>query len=227
MNKICKNVLIICFLTVFSVTLFYGCRRKGDIENASLKITKTGKSAWEANFGKAARVEVKCFLFPQSPGLEELFQERIAVRDEMIVYAEKMKEKAPIPTLRKSYEEEFLLRKEGKWPWRLADSWPNWPIVIVIHVFTEEKAKALIVCRHNSKSLDVAFTMHSNADTTYHDYLRVAREITRLLDKPNTNWNDLPLASVPFYDDTGESTQEGLPEEFKKFFEDSVFLKQH
>lgn len=224
MKKICMNVLIICFLTIFSVTLFYGCRRKVDLDSASLKITKIGKYAWEANFDKAARIEVKCFLFPQSPSLEETFQEMITLRDEAIIEAEKMKDNAPTIELRKSYEEEFLLRKEGKWPWRLVDSWPNWPIVVVNHVFTEEKenAKALIVCRHNSKSLDVVFTMHSNADTTYHDCLRVAREITQSLDKPNTNWNDLPLTNITL----DEATQENLPEEFKKFFEDSVFIEQ-
>jgi hypothetical protein len=228
MKKLHTVISLILFLTVFATVVLTACRQKDKLSNDSFDISKTGTSAWNVTIGNKERIKVKCFLFPQSSGLEKQFQKRIALEDEAMAWAEKQKEKAIIPELRKSYAEEYQLRKEGRWPWRLVDSWPNYQMVIVSFVLTEKKAnKVVIECRPDSNLLDIALTMQSNQDTTFHDCLRVAREIVQQLDKTNVDRSELPLSSVPLYDDEGKLTTEGLPKEFKEFFKDAVFLKQH
>jgi hypothetical protein len=223
-----KCCLIIFSLTVLAAVLLLGCRQQEDIDNAKYEITKTGRSSWDVAIGRKGKVKVNCFLFPRSAGLEKEYQYRIAIEDEMIAVTEKQKEKDPTPELKKSHEEELQLRKEGRWPGRLVESWPNCELVIVYPVITEKVNKKTIVCRPDSKPLDIVLNMQSKQGLTPHGFLRIARGIVQQLEKTNVDWNELPVSEVPLCDDEGKSMPaERMPKEYIDFFKDAIFPAQH
>jgi hypothetical protein len=225
MNKVGVNIFLCFFLAVVAL-LCSSCERSIGDKGINLRISETGQSTWEISLNKKT-YKVESFLFPRSVGLEKVFKELLAEEEEAMAYAKKMKIEAPSLALRQDYEKEYIVRKEGEWPWRMVDSWPNYPIVVVIPVFKEENLDAVIVCRQTLKPCDIVFTMQSNKDTTCHDYLRVAKELTQRLDKTDMDANNLPLAAVPLYDEEGHPTRDGLPQKFQKFFKEEVFIKQH
>jgi hypothetical protein len=228
MKKPLKAISLILFTTVFATLLLPGCKRQEDRDNAKYEISKTGMSSWDVTIGRKGKVKVNCFLFPRSAGLEKEYQSKMSMEKESMSWAEEQKEKAPIPEIRKSYEEELQLRKEGRWPWPLVDSWPDCNIVVVFPVMTEKVRKVTIVCRPDFKSLDIVLNMQSKQDHTFLEFLQIAREIVQDLNKPNVDWNEFPVSDVPLYNDEGiVSSRERMPKEFVDFFKDAVFPKQH
>jgi hypothetical protein len=228
MKKSHRAISLLFSLALFATVFLPGCRKQEDFDNAEYEISKTGPSSWDVAIGKKGMIKVEGFLFPRSAGLEKEYQSTMAIEDEMIAHAIKWKEKAPTLELRESYEEELRLRNEGRWPWRLVDSWPNSQIVIVFGVPTEKTSKVVIVCRPDSKSLDIALTMQSRQDITFHNYLRIAKDIVQQLVQSNADWSGLPVASVPLYDDEGEPLkEEQRPTKFREFYKDMVFPAQH
>jgi len=221
-------VAIVFFLIVFAVVLLPGCGRKEDLDNAKYEITKTGTSTWDVAIGKRGKVKVECFLFPHSAGLEKAYQSRLSTENEMMSWAEEQKEKSPIPEIRKSYEEEFRLRREGRWPWPLVDSWPNYRIVVVIPVLTEKVPKVTIVCHPDSNSSDIVLNMQSNQDTTFLEFLQIAREFVQQIEKTSVDLSELPMSEVPLCNDDGKyMPAERMPKEYIDFFKDAVFPAQH
>ena len=140
-----------------------------------------------------------------------------------------MKEKAPTPDLRKSYEEELQLRREGRWPGLVVASWPNCKIVIVCPVITERIRKVTIACRPDSNSMDIVLNMQSKQENiTPFGMARIAREIVQQLEKSDANLSELPVSAVPLYDDEGNGMPaDRMPKEYIEFFKDAIFPKQH
>ncbi len=227
MKKLHTVISLILFLALFVTVFLPGCGKQEDLDNAKYKITKTGTSSWDIAAGKKGKVKVECFLFPRSAGLEKKYQKLLAAENDTIAVIEKQKEKITNPEFIKSTEEELQLRREGRLG-KFTDSWPNCKTVVVILVLTEKFNKVTIVCRPDSKSLDIALNMQSKQELSPHGFLRIAREIVQQLDKKNVDWSELPVSDIPLYDNEGEYMPvDRMPKEYLDFYKDAVFPAQH
>lgn len=212
-------------LVVFVVPAFVssGIGRPKDVSSVAPSITNKEKLSWHCDFAGHTWVDIKAYLSPASPSLEQAFKEQQALRDQCLARARRMAELAPTKELQKTYKEEMQLYEKEFF--RFAGSFDNWPIVMVVPVLLECAAptKVIVICRYELKPVDLIFTMYCPHQITHRDFLRIAKELTLKFEVLNENqWTELPTERGPIFNDEGDI----ISEEIVKFAEDSVFIIQ-